>query len=65
MTPFEQIPFSFLMNHLTHYQKETIEIKYHIKKEIMNRTGFKERVYERLAKELNLTHRRVRMIDRS
>lgn len=65
MTPFEQIPFSFLMNHLTDYQKETIEIKYHIKKQVANRVGFKERIYEQLADDLHICISRVRKIEKS
>ena len=62
LTPFEDIPESFIKKTLTVHQKEYIQIKYYIKEAKENWKGVKVDLYENLSEIMPLSVHSIRKL---
>lgn len=62
LTPFKEIPESFIKKHLTHHQKEYIQIKYYIQMAMDKWEGSKVDLYEILGDEIPLSIHSIRKL---
>ena len=66
MIRFEKIPFNFICDNLTDYQKKAIEIRFEVMNEVDKRNKMQKKdVYISLSSKMNLSAARIEKIDKT